>query len=164
VILRENKYTECIASTANLPLDPNYYEEKEKNKRQPRGSYGNRSVLQSLGIVVEQPIPPLSLSPENGVRRCVDLHFGVSLALLVAVLDVEDVLVLSGLALDDGCAGEADGLVLVQRGAEGGGCCGAEDGTEDGGVLDGLRGALCEVGKHRVATARSTWLGPEDEV
>lgn len=102
--------------------------------------------------MTEQPLPPLLVPPEDRVDLGVQRHAAVPLALLLPVVDVQDVLVLARLGLDQRRAGTADGLVALQRREQvlpfAMGC---QTLPQGGRVLGRLRRPLREVGQHGVA-------------
>lgn len=104
---------------------------------------------QNLGIMTKEPLPPVLIPPKDGILRGVKLHVPIPRPLLVAVANVQDVLVLPRLALDQAGAGHAHRLVRAQR--RGQVVVPGQALPERGGVLEGLGGALGEVGEHGVA-------------
>ena len=57
------------------------------------------SMVQQLSIVTEKPLAAVIVAPEDGVLFVVDLDLLVTLPLLGAVFDMQDVLVLTRLGL-----------------------------------------------------------------
>lgn len=70
--------------------------------------------VQNLSIVAEEPLPALVVAPEDRILSSVELQLPIPGLLLLAVGDVQDVLVLARLSLDEARARHADLLVAFQ--------------------------------------------------
>lgn len=70
--------------------------------------------VQNLSIVAEEPLPALVVAPEDRILGSVELQLLIPSLLLLAVRDVQDVLMLARLSLDETRARHADLLVSLQ--------------------------------------------------